>query len=409
MSDLTDKTFATKAVHAGERKTLGLFTPVATPLHASVGYVYETMGELDRVFAGEQSGYVYPRFGSPTVAAFEEAMAVLEGGQAAQAFASGMAAIHATLLAAGARPGSTVIAAIDVYGATYTLLQQHFDEQGVQVVWVDVSDHSAVEAAMKSSSNLAILLVETISNPLLKVADIPQLAELAHRHGALLLVDNTFATPYLVNPMVLGADYSLHSATKYIGGHGDLMAGVVVTSQEKRQKLLELNKLVGGVLGPFEAWLALRGIKTLELRMRQQCASAARVGDWLNMHPAIAQVNYPGLLKHPQHTLARRLFGSKGYGGMLSFEIRGADQESAFSFMDALKLCQPATTLGDVYSLVLHPATSSHRTLSGEERARVGISDGLVRLSVGIEDPEDIVADLNQALESVATRKVSRR
>lgn len=407
MSDITGKSFATKAVHAGERKQQGIYSPVVSPLHASVGYTYERMDQLDKVFSGEEAGFVYSRFGSPTVAAFEEAMAVLERGEAGQAFASGMAALYATLLAAGAKAGSTVVAALDVYGATYTLLQQHFVEQGVKVIWVDVSDHRAVEAAMKRSINLAVLLVETISNPLLKVANIPQLAELAHSHGALLLVDNTFATPYLVNPLAMGADYAIHSATKYIGGHGDLMAGVVITSQEKRKKLLEINKLVGGVLGSFEAWLALRGIKTLELRMRQQCDSAGRIAAWLKAQLGIVKVNYPGLSDHPQYALASELFGAKGFGGMLSFEIGGSDQECAFRFMDALELCQPATTLGDVYSLVLHPATSSHRSLSVEERARVGISDSLVRLSVGIEDYEDIIADIHQALESVAGSHVA--
>ena len=407
MENLTDKSFATRAVHAGERKEQGIFKPVVTPMHTSVGYTYESMDQLDRVFSGEEAGFVYPRFGSPTVAAFEEAMAVLEGGQAAQAFASGMAAIHSTLLAAGAKAGSTVVAALDVYGATYTLLQQHFVAQGVKVEWVDVSGYSTVETVMKRSFNPVILLVETISNPLLKVADIPQLVELAHSYGAQLLVDNTFATPYLVNPLAMGADYSIHSATKYIGGHGDLMAGVVVTSHKKRQQLMEVIKLVGGVLGAFEAWLALRGIKTLALRMRQQCDSAVRIAGWLKDQPGIAKVNFPGLREHPQNGLAMQMFGRKGFGGMLSFEIRGADKERAFRFMDALRLCQPATTLGDVYSLVLHPATSSHRTLSVEERSRVGISDGLLRLSVGIEDPEDIIADINQALVDVLNNGVS--
>jgi cystathionine beta-lyase/cystathionine gamma-synthase len=407
MNDLKGKSFATRAVHAGERMPKGDYTPVVTPLQLSVGYVYESMTDLDGVFAGTHPGYVYPRYGSPTVAAFEAAMAELERGQAAQAFASGMAAVHGALLAAGVQAGSTVVAALDVYGATYTLLQQRLAGLGVGVRWVDASDLEAVVAALKVSPTPGLLLVETISNPLLKVADLPGLADLAHRYGAQLLVDNTFASPYLLNPLALGADYVIHSATKYIGGHGDLMAGVVVSSVEKREQLFEINKLVGGILGPFEAWLVLRGLKTLSLRMRQQCNNAAEIAAWLKGQPQIARVYYPGLAEHPQHELAGRLFDGRGYGGMLSFEISGADQASAYRFMEALRLCQPATTLGDVYSLVLHPATSSHRSLTPQERERVGISDGLVRLSVGIEEVSDIIADLEGALKNITKEKSS--
>jgi cystathionine gamma-synthase/methionine-gamma-lyase len=224
---------------------------------------------------------------------------------------------------------------------------------------------------------------------------------MAHRRGAALLVDNTFASPYLFNPLQHGADYAIHSATKYLSGHGDVLAGVVATSAENRSKLSELNKLVGGVLGPFEAWLALRGLKTLPLRMRQQCENAQRIAEWLQTQPRIAKVNYPGLANHPQHALAARLFADKGFGGVLSFEITGASQAMAYRFMEALKVCLPATTLGDIYSLVLHPATSSHRSLTPEERARVGISDGLVRLSAGIEAADDILADLERALAKI--------
>jgi cystathionine gamma-synthase/methionine-gamma-lyase len=214
-------------------------------------------------------------------------------------------------------------------------------------------------------------------------------------------VDNTFASPYLFNPTQHGADYSIHSITKYIAGHGDVMGGVVAASAENKNKLYELNKLVGSVLGPFEAWLALRGLKTLSLRMRQQCQNAQRVAEWLSKHPHLTTVNFPGLVSHPQHELAQNMFGGKGFGGMLSFEITSADKAKVYRFMEALTLCLPATTLGDVYSLVLHPATSSHRGLTPEERARVGIPDGLVRLSTGIEDAEDILADLEQALAKI--------
>jgi cystathionine gamma-synthase/methionine-gamma-lyase len=394
---MKNQSFATRAVHAGERAPRGNYTPVATPIHPSVGYLYDSMDELDAIFATTQEGYVYPRYGSPTVAAFEAAMANLEGGEAAHAFASGMAAMHAALLAAGVRAGTAVVTGLDVYGATYTLLNRLLAELGAIVRLVDVADLAAVETVLAETHPIA-LVAETISNPLLKVANSPALANLTHRYGAQFLLDNTFATPYLFNPLAHGADFVIHSATKFIGGHGDVMAGVVITSAENRRKLYELNLIVGGTLGPFEAWLALRGLKTLPLRMRQQCHNAARVAEWLAKHPRVARVNYPGLPSHPQHSLARQLLGERGFGGVLSFEIANADQATAFRFMERLKLCLPATTLGDVYTLVLHPATTSHRKLSPAERAQVGISEGLVRLSAGIEEGEDIIADLEQAL-----------
>jgi cystathionine gamma-synthase/methionine-gamma-lyase len=401
MTDLHGKAFSTRAVHAGERAAPQGYTPVASPIMPSVAYTYENMDELDAVFANSRPGYVYARYTGPTQAAFEGAVASLEEGEAALAFASGMAAIHAALLTAGVRAGSNVVAAFDLYGATYSLLVRLFSGLGVNTRLVDVSDLSAVEAALQETRPAA-LIAETISNPLLKVADVPALAGLAHRHGAQLLVDNTFATPCLFRPLSAGADYVIHSATKYLSGHGDVLAGVVVTSAGNRARLFELNKLVGGVLGPFEAWLALRGLKTLPLRVRAQFAGALQVAEWLSGRPEIARVNYPGLESHPQHALAQRLFGGEGFGGVLSFEIRDADRKTAFRFMDALQLCQPATTLGDIYTLVLHPATSSHRSLSEAERAQVGIRDGLVRLSAGIEAPADILADLDQALEGLS-------
>ena len=391
------KSFETRAVHAGERAQAPDYTPVTSPIWPAVSYTYESMDDTDAVLGGSKPGPVYSRYGSPTVAAFETAIAALEGTQAAQAYSSGMAAIHACLLAAGAKAGAGVVAAMDVYGATYTLLRKLLATMGVEVRMVDVVDLRQVEAALKES-RAAVLLVETISNPLLKVADIPELAELAHKAGAALLVDNTFASPYLLNPATYGTDYVIHSATKYISGHGDVLAGVAAVSAENKVKLYELNKLVGGVLGPFEAWLALRGVKTLPLRMERQCRNAQKVAEWLQTHPRIARVNYPGLTTHAQHDLAKRLFAEKGFGGVLSFEIAGADKAGVFRFMEALKLCQPATSLGDIYSLVLHPASSSHRSLTPEERARVGIPDNLLRLSVGIEAVEDIIEDIEQAL-----------
>src|SRR5512138_3453250 len=324
MQSLSQKSFQTRAVHAGERVPPADYTPVATPIWPTVSYLYENMDDLDAVFAGNKRGQVYLRYSNPTVEAFEMAVSDLEGTDAAQAYGSGMAAIHASLLAAGVKAGASVVAALDLYGATFTLLRSLLASLGVNVHMVDVSNPEEVEAALAGTPPAA-LLVETISNPLLKVADVPLLAALAHRYGASLLVDNTFASPYLFNPLQHGADYAIHSATKYLAGHGDVLAGVVATSAENKSKLFELNKLVGSVLGPFEAWLALRGLKTLPLRMCQQCENAQRVAEWLAQHPRVAKVNYPGLVDHPQHDLAERLFQGKGNGGVLSFEIKEAD------------------------------------------------------------------------------------
>ena len=389
--------FATRAVRAGERMPRPDFTPVSTPIYPSVGYLYDDMSDLDAIFAGTREGYVYTRYGNPTVRAFEEAVAVLEEGEAALAFGSGMAAIHATLLGLGLRAGTAAVVSRDVYGATYALFGKLLASQGVTVRFVSVTDLAEVEAACADLKPV-VLFIETVSNPLLKVADLAALARIAHAHGTALLVDNTFATPYLCRPLSLGADAVIHSATKYLGGHGDALGGVVVTSAERWQAIHEVQKATGGNLGPQEAWLLLRGIKTLPLRVRQQCSNALEVANGLARTGGIARVIYPGRPDHPQHSIATRLFGGLGYGGMVSFELRGGDQDRVFRFFEALKLCLPATTLGDVYTLVLYPTHSSHRALSAEERRDVGISEGLVRLSVGIEAPQDILADIRQAL-----------
>ncbi|HOG47434.1 MAG TPA: PLP-dependent aspartate aminotransferase family protein [Anaerolineae bacterium] len=397
--DLKRCSMHTQAVHAGERPARPDFTPVSAPIYPSVGYVYDDMEDLDGVFAGARAGFVYPRYGSPTVAALEAAVATLEGGEGAVATASGMAAIHLALLAAGVRPGDHVLAAQDVYGATYALLANLCRSQGIATSFVDATDLMATQEAVEATRPRAVV-VETLSNPLLKVADLPALAALAHGVGAALIVDSSLTSPYLVQPLAWGADYAVHSATKYLGGHGDVMGGVVVAGAERCAEMRELIKLTGGNLGPMEAWLVLRGLKTLPLRMRQHSANALEVAQWLAGRGEVAHVNYPGLATHPQHDVARRLFRPGLYGGMVSFELAGAGREQVFRFMEALQLCLPATTLGDVYSLVLYPAMSSHRALPAEERARIGIGDGLVRLSVGIEEAADIVADLERALDA---------
>ena len=395
-----DTSIFTQAVHAGERAARPDFTPVSTPVHYSVGYLYDDMADLDGVFGGERAGFVYPRYGSPTVSAFEQAVAVLEGGEDAVAFASGMGAVHAALMGAGVRTGSAVVAAADLYGASYALLERTFAELGVQVRFVDITDLDSVGRAVADEQPAAILC-EIISNPLMKVADLPVLSEMARSVGAALIVDATFASPYLCRPLAHGADYAVHSATKYLAGHGDVMAGVVACSAERGHDLRERQKLLGANLGPQQAWLSLRGIKTLPLRMRQHCQNAQVVAEWLEGQPAVARVHYPGLPGHPQHAVAARLFQGRGFGGMMSFDLRDAGQAEVFRFMEALELVLPATTLGDVYSLTLYPAHSSHRQVAPEVRQAIGIGDGLVRLSVGIEAVEDIIADLDQAINGL--------
>ena len=400
-----DKSIFTRAVHAGERGPRPDYTPVSTPVHYSVGYLYDDMADLDGVFGGERSGFVYPRYGSPTVSAFERAVAELEGGEDAVAFASGMGAVHAALLGAGVRAGTSVVAAADLYGATYALLERGLTALGVRVRFLDITDLNLVSQAVAEEKPVAVLC-EIISNPLMKVADVSTLAGIAHSAGATLIVDSTFASPYLFRPLDHGADYAVHSATKYLAGHGDVMAGVVACNAERALDLRERQKLLGANLGPQQAWLALRGIKTLPLRLRQHCANAQIVAEWLSGHPAVSRVHYPGLPGHPQHAIAARLFGDRllggrGFGGMLSFDLRDAGQAEVFRFMEALELVLPATTLGDVYSLTLYPAHSSHRQVAPAVRKAIGIGDGLVRLSVGIEDAQDIIADLGQAMETL--------
>jgi len=398
---MREHSIATLAVHAGERVASQDYTPVCTPIHNSVTYIYNDMHTLDAVFGGKRSGYVYSRFGNPTTAALEEAVAKLEGTEAALACASGMAAIHLSLLAAGATPGTTVLMAQDVYGGTHALLTQLFSKLGVQVRAIEMTDLGIVAQAIAETKPV-VLFVETISNPLLKVVDIPALAQLAHNAGTQLIVDNTFATPCLYRPASHGADWVVHSATKYLCGHGDALGGLIATSTEKCKAARDLQKVVGAVLGPNESWLILRGLKTLVLRIRQQCHNAMLVARFLASHHRINRVFYPGLPTHPQFALCRRMFPINLYGGMVAFEIKDATQEQIFRFMDSLQIIIPATSLGDVHSLMLYPAHSSHRTLTEKGRKQLGITPNLVRLSVGIEEATDLIGDLAQALDSLA-------
>jgi len=400
--------FETRAVHAGERRPgnrdggeKSSCYPISTPIHLSTTFSHESVETTDRVLGGEEDGFSYGRYGNPSLTAFEEALASLEGdGGRAFAFASGMAATHAALLAAELTSGSTVLAAEQLYGSTATLLVQVFGAAGVETRFVDVCDLETVEKKVTELQPRA-LVVETISNPLLRVADIPKLAEITHKAGATLVVDNTFGTPYLQRPLELGADIVVHSATKYLSGHGDLTAGVVVAGAPYDAALESVRKLVGGILGPFEAWLAMRGLKTLPLRMGRQCENAHALATRLADHPRVAKVNYPALKNHPDHEAARRLLD--GPGGLVSFELAVEDEErgreAAFRFLNALELCVRAPSLGDIYTLAIHPATSSHRELSPGRRTRLGVKEDLIRISCGIEHHEDIVKDVVQALE----------
>ena len=385
--------FTTRAVHAGERPERPDFVPTATPIYPSVSYLADDPLTQDAVFAGEQAGYVYTRHGNPTVRALEVAVAALEETEDALAFGSGMAALLAAILVE-VRAGDRIVAARDLYGATQALLSNVFGTLGVRTTFVDMLDLDAVATAT-AEVRPKMLLVETISNPLVHVADLPALVAIAKRQRAKTVVDNTFATPLLVNPAALGVDTVVHSTTKYLGGHGDATGGIVATTADRVQEMTELSKLTGAVLGPFEAWLTLRGVKTLSLRMERQCANAAALASWLVEHPRVARVYYPGLGSPGD---AARVFKGDLRGGIVAFDIADAGQERVFAFLRALRICLPVTTLGDVYTTVLYPPMSTHRTLSPAERASAGIGDGLVRLSAGIEDVADLIEDLDQAL-----------
>ena len=392
--------FETRAVHSGERRPggrEGSFFPISTPIYASTTFSHPDIETTDRVLGGEEPGYSYARYDNPTVVAFEEALASLEGGEArAFAFASGMAAMHAALVAAELGPGATVLAAEQLYGSTATLLLQIFGAGGVEVRFVDAYDLGAVEKKVAELGPRAVV-VETISNPLLRVADTKSIAGITRPAGTALVVDNTFGTPYLQRPLELGADIVVHSATKYLSGHGDLTAGVVVAGPPYDGALDQIRKLVGGTLGTFEAWLAHRGLKTLPLRLARQCENAREISARLASHPKVAKVHHPALGDHPDHEVARRLLSDTG--GLVSFELGTGGREAAFRFLNALELCVRAPSLGDIYTLAIHPATSSHRELSPSRRERLGVRENLIRLSCGIEHPQDVISDLEQALD----------
>jgi cystathionine beta-lyase/cystathionine gamma-synthase len=393
---------ATQLVHAGERQ-IPAAVPVTTPIYASVTYTYGSMAEVDKVFAGEMPGYVYSRYANPTLTALESAMHALEGGFSASAFGSGMAALHAALLACDPAPGATILASQDLYGATIGLLNTVFTSFGVNTVMVDYSNLDALEQKARETRP-RILIAETISNPLLKVCDLAHCAEIAHAAGARLIVDNTFATPYLCRPLELGADIVVHSATKYLGGHGDVMGGIVVAREEPQHNALRsIMKLAGGIMSPYDAHEILRGLKTLALRVERQCANARTIAEKLASDRRVLRVHYPELATADARRALDRTLRPNYGGAMVSIELANNTKEGAFRFMDALRLVVRSTSLGDVFSSALHPATASHRDVPPARRRALGITDGLVRLSIGIEHVDDILADLEQALAASAT------
>ena len=405
-SNNRDWTLETLLVHGYEREReegSRKGVPTVQPIYTSTTYLHCNAETLDQAFDNSLSGekgetaFVYARQGNPNAFALETVMAQAEGGVGAIAFGSGMAAIHAALLAGGLVAGSKILAAKDLYGATTSLLRQAFVPLGVEVVTHDLYRHDVDDIIRAEQPD--VVYVETLSNPLVKVIDLDVISAAAREIGAVSVVDSTFTTPFLVRPIEHGFDLVVHSATKYLGGHGDSTAGLVISA--KRPLLDQLRNyaiILGAMLSPFDSHLIKRGLQTLTLRMERHCSNALRVAQFLQEHQAVAKVHYPGLPDHPHHELATTLLGEGRYGGLLSFELKEQSRDAVFRFMDRLRLLLPATTLGDAWSLVSYPAMSSHRNLSEAERRTIGITDGCVRLSVGIEDVGDIMGDLERAL-----------
>jgi cystathionine beta-lyase/cystathionine gamma-synthase len=395
----------TKAVHAGDRKKPGTAVPTATPISTATAFTYDTMEELDRIFGREVPGYSYSRYDSPTSAALEELTTALECGHGSLACASGMSALHMALMAALADRRKSILAADALYGATVSLLMKVLEPMGVSVHFVNVCDLAGVEKAA-AEHKPGCILMETVSNPLLRVGSIAGIAKIAKAAGAALVVDNTFATPLLVRPLELGANIVVHSITKYLAGHGDVLGGVAVSDEAHLETMRSLSRIIGPVLGPFESYLTMRGMKTFPLRMERQCANACRVAAWLASHPGIERVYFLADPAHPDAATIQQEFPQGLYGAIVGFELKGATRDDVFRFMDALKLVVRATSLGDVHTMMLYPVMSSHREISPKHRERMGIRENLVRLSVGIEAVEDIIADIERALKRYSSTQI---
>jgi methionine-gamma-lyase len=369
---------------------------ISTPIFQSSTFAFETAEQGAALFSQEQEGFIYTRLGNPTTRALEIEMAYLEKGEEALAFGSGMAATSTSLFPL-LRPGDNVVASDTLYGGTHALFMEIFPKLGLEAREVDGTDVSNIESACDDRTK--VIFIETPANPTLYLIDIEACAKLASKKNLHLMVDNTFLTPYYQNPIELGAHSVIHSATKYIGGHGDTVAGLVVGSREFIHRVRDEFLIdLGGIISPFNAWLLLRGLKTLPVRMDKHSENAMEIAQFLNFHPKVEKVYYPGLRTHPQYELAGRQM--RGYGGMIAFELKGG-RAAGRSLLNNLELMTIAVSLGDVDTLISHPASMTHSTYSEEELAKAGISEGLVRLSVGLEDVDDLVFDLRQALKKV--------
>lgn len=394
-----------RAVHAGDRKRPGAasakrrdYTPSTTPIHLSSTYFYDSVETIDKIFGGEDQGYTYCRFDNPTVAALEEQVTSLEGGAGTIACASGMAALHLAIHTALMERPKKVLLAWQIFGPTIKMMVKLLEPFGVETsLCPDITDLAAVERLLDEHKPGA-LVMETVSNPTLRVAAIDEIAKLCAKVNCALIVDNTFATPLMARPIELGAAFSVHSATKYMAGHGDVMGGLVTYDAAHEAMARQVVKMYGPILGPFEAYLCMRGIKTFALRVERQCKNALQVAAWLQRHPRVERVLHLDDPAHPDRAVIDRLLPAGLRGAIVPFAIKGADRAGVYRFMDALKMIVPGTSLGDVHSLMLYPAIASHRDVPPKQRERLGITDNLVRLSCGIEDGDDIIADLDQAL-----------
>jgi Cystathionine beta-lyases/cystathionine gamma-synthases len=394
----------TTLVHSGRGKqsdgTPGGI-PTVQPIYATTTYTHASTEKLDQAFSGTttdgEMAYVYARQGNPSTSSFEETMTQVEKGVGAVACSSGMAAIHIALLAAGLTTGAKIVASQDLYGQTITLIRKLFSTVGAQLVLTDLSTPKAIDVIREEEPD--IIFAETVSNPLVKVADLAAISAVAHEVNATTIIDSTFSTPYILRPIEHGCDLVVHSATKYLGGHGDSTGGIVISATNVLlDQLRAFRTLTGATLSPFESHLLQRGLRTLPLRMERHCQNALQVAQYLQGHPAVERVYYPGLLEHPQHALARQQAEQELYGGLLSFELKEQSREAVFRFMNRLQLCISATSLGDVFTLISYPPISSHRNQSAAELQKMGIHAGCIRISVGVEKCEDIIHDLAQAL-----------
>lgn len=395
-NDLEQMGFATKAIHGGHSPNAA--GALITPIYQTSTYRFDTAEQGARRHAFEEEGYVYTRLGNPNSTELEQKIALLEGAEAAVATASGMGAITSAFWSI-LKPGDHIVAARALYGSVFVFLSQGVANFGVETTFVDTSDLEEVKAALRP--NTKVVHLESPANPTMGMADIAKISELAHEiPGCLVFVDNTYSTPYIQRPIELGADVVLHSATKYLNGHGDVLAGIVVGKKEfiHRVQHFAIKDMTGSVLSPFDAYLICRGLKTLALRMDRHCANAQVVAEFLEQHPAIDTVHYPGLPSCPQYELAKRQMRLPG--AMIAFELKGG-ATAGKTLMNNVKLCTLAVSLGDTETLIQHPASMTHANYSAKDRADCGITDGLVRLSVGLEDSEDIICDLKAVLDIV--------